>query len=563
MHMASNLSFEPIHIFALGGLCEVGKNTYCIESATSIILLDAGVRFPEEDLIGVDYVIPDYSHLKNNRNKIKALFITHGHEDHIGGIPFLIQTVHIPVIYAPPFAVGLIKRKLEESKIKENVRIIPYNADSVIDVAGEFKVTFFHVTHSIPDSYGICVDTKEGRIVSTGDFKIDLTPIGPDIELNKLAKLGDEGVTLLMADSTNAEIEGYTPSETNVVRSINDIFSTATGRLIVSTFSSNLSRIQQIIEAAIKFGRKVCVVGRSMENVVDFSRQYGFMHIPDDKIVDLEHVKFVRNNELCIICTGSQGEPMAALARIANGNHKQLSIIPGDTVVFSSSAIPGNGASINRVVNKLTRNGANVLTNTVLSEIHSSGHPAKQELRLMLKLVRPKYFMPMHGEYRMLKIHGNIAISLGIPKENVFINENGEMLNMRNQFIVKDGKVPADDVYIDGNDLSGLNANVIRDREILNDEGIIAIVLSLDLKEKKLIYKPAIHSSGFMYLENNDILKNIKNLVEETITKELNSKATLNQDTICNNIEKVVKNYVYDMTARLPMITVLINVNRG
>ncbi len=563
MHMASNLSFEPIHIFALGGLCEVGKNTYCIESATSIILLDAGVRFPEEDLIGVDYVIPDYSHLKNNRNKIKALFITHGHEDHIGGIPFLIQTVHIPVIYAPPFAVGLIKRKLEESKIKENVRIVPYNADSVIDVAGEFKVTFFHVTHSIPDSYGICVDTKEGRIVSTGDFKIDLTPIGPDIELNKLAKLGDEGVTLLMADSTNAEIEGYTPSETNVVRSINDIFSTATGRLIVSTFSSNLSRIQQIIEAAIKFGRKVCVVGRSMENVVDFSRQYGFMHIPDDKIVDLEHVKFVRNNELCIICTGSQGEPMAALARIANGDHKQLSIIPGDTVVFSSSAIPGNGASINRVVNKLTRNGANVLTNTVLSEIHSSGHPAKQELRLMLKLVRPKYFMPMHGEYRMLKIHGNIAISLGIPKENVFVNENGEMLNMRNQFIVKDGKVPADDVYIDGNDLSGLNANVIRDREILNDEGIIAIVLSLDLKERKLICKPAIHSSGFMYLENNDILKNIKNLVEETVTKELNSKVTLNQDTICNNIEKVVKNYVYDMTARSPMITVLINVNRG
>ena len=561
--MASNLSFEPIHIFALGGLCEVGKNTYCIESATSIILLDAGVRFPEEDLIGVDYVIPDYSHLKNNRNKIKALFITHGHEDHIGGIPFLIQTVHIPVIYAPPFAVGLIKRKLEESKIKENVRIVPYNADSVIDVAGEFKVTFFHVTHSIPDSYGICVDTKEGRIVSTGDFKIDLTPIGPDIELNKLAKLGDEGVTLLMADSTNAEIEGYTPSETNVVRSINDIFSTATGRLIVSTFSSNLSRIQQIIEAAIKFGRKVCVVGRSMENVVDFSRQYGFMHIPDDKIVDLEHVKFVRNNELCIICTGSQGEPMAALARIANGDHKQLSIIPGDTVVFSSSAIPGNGASINRVVNKLTRNGVNVLTNTVLSEIHSSGHPAKQELRLMLKLVRPKYFMPMHGEYRMLKIHGNIAISLGIPKENVFVNENGEMLNMRNQFIVKDGKVPADDVYIDGNDLSGLNANVIRDREILNDEGIIAIVLSLDLKERKLICKPAIHSSGFMYLENNDILKNIKNLVEETVTKELNSKVTLNQDTICNNIEKVVKNYVYDMTARSPMITVLINVNRG
>ncbi len=560
--MSSSLSFEPIRVYALGGLCEVGKNTYAIESANSIILLDAGVRFPEEDLIGVDYVIPDYTHLKNNRNKIKALFITHGHEDHIGGIPFLIQTVHIPIIYAPPFAVALIKRKLEENKIKENVRIVPYNSDSIIDVAGEFKVSFFHVTHSIPDSYGICVDTKEGRIVSTGDFKIDLTPIGPDIELDKLAKLGDEGVTLLLSDSTNAEIEGYTPSETNVVKSINDIFSTATGRLIVSTFSSNLSRIQQIIEAAVKFGRKVCVVGRSMEAVVEFSRQYGYMHIPDEKIVDVDHVKMVRNNELCIICTGSQGEPMAALARIANGDHKQLSIIPGDTVVFSSSAIPGNGASINRVVNKLTRSGANVLTNTVFSEIHSSGHPAKQELRLMLKLLRPKYFMPMHGEYRMLKIHGNIAISLGIPKENVFINENGDVLNMKNEFIIKDGKVPADDVYIDGNDLSGLNANVIRDRKVLNDEGLIITALNVDTKHRDLVDEPIIFSRGFMYLEDNDVLDEIKDKVKEEILLALKAPI-FDEVKVKHNIEQMIKKYVYSLTERSPMIIILINKMKG
>ena len=560
--MSSSLSFEPIRVYALGGLCEVGKNTYAIESANSIILLDAGVRFPEEDLIGVDYVIPDYTHLKNNRNKIKALFITHGHEDHIGGIPFLIQTVHIPIIYAPPFAVALIKRKLEENKIKENVRIVPYNSDSIIDVAGEFKVSFFHVTHSIPDSYGICVDTKEGRIVSTGDFKIDLTPIGPDIELDKLAKLGDEGVTLLLSDSTNAEIEGYTPSETNVVKSINDIFSTATGRLIVSTFSSNLSRIQQIIEAAVKFGRKVCVVGRSMEAVVEFSRQYGYMHIPDEKIVDVDHVKMVRNNELCIICTGSQGEPMAALARIANGDHKQLSIIPGDTVVFSSSAIPGNGASINRVVNKLTRSGANVLTNTVFSEIHSSGHPAKQELRLMLKLLRPKYFMPMHGEYRMLKIHGNIAISLGIPKENVFINENGDVLNMKNEFIIKDGKVPADDVYIDGNDLSGLNANVIRDRKVLNDEGLIITALNVDTQHRNLVDEPIIFSRGFMYLEDNDVLDEIKDKVKEEILLALKAPI-FDEVKVKHNIEQMIKKYVYSLTERSPMIIILINKMKG
>ena len=400
-----------ISVYALGGLGEVGKNMYVLESDTSIIIIDSGVMFPGSEMPGVDYVIPDYTHLKNNRGKIRALFITHGHEDHIGGIPFLIQSVHIPVIYAPKLAAALIKHKLEDMRIKEPVKIIEYNSDSILQV-DVFKVSFFHVTHSIPDAYGICVDTPDGRIVHTGDFKIDLTPVGPDIELDKIARLGSEGVDLLLSDSTNAEIEGYTPSETSIIAGINEIFGKADGRLIVSTFSSNISRIQQLVEAAIKHNRKIAIVGRSMENAVATTRAMGYIKLSDKDIVDLDNIQNYRANELCILCTGSQGEPMAALARIANGEHKSLRIYPGDTVVFSSSVIPGNGVLIDKIVNQLVRRGANVLTNSILLNIHSSGHPAKQELRLMLKLINPRYLMPIHGDYRMLKFHTDLAVDL-------------------------------------------------------------------------------------------------------------------------------------------------------
>ena len=348
---------NPIKIYALGGLGEVGKNTYCIESENDLIILDAGVKFPEDDLVGVDYVIPNYQHLKDNQSKIRALFITHGHEDHIGGIPFLVKMVKIPVIYAPKLACALIRQKLEDQKIKEKVNLIEYDSDSVIK-AGCFNVSFIRVTHSIPDSFGICVDTPEGRIVDTGDFKIDLTPVGPEMEIHKMARIGEEGVDLLLADSTNAEKEGWTPSEKNVLDSINEIFDKASGRLIISTFSSNISRIQQIVDCTIKHNRKIVIIGRSMVNTVEVSLKFGYIKIPSTMVKDVESLPSLKDSETVILCTGSQGEAMAALSRIANGSYKGLRIIPGDTVVFSSSPIPGNGASISKIVNQLTRQGS-------------------------------------------------------------------------------------------------------------------------------------------------------------------------------------------------------------
>lgn len=454
----------PIYIYALGGLCEVGKNTYCIENEDSLIIIDAGVRFPDASLPGVDYVIPDYTRLKTVRQKIKALFITHGHEDHIGGIPFLIQYVHIPVIYAPKLAAALIKKKLQEMRVKEPVNIVEYDTNSIINVA-DFKVSFFYVTHSIPDSYGIVVETSEGRIVHTGDYKIDLTPVGREIELKKIARIGDEGVDLLLSDSTNAEIEGYTPSETNVLESIKEIFEAAHGRMILSTFSSNISRIQQVVQVAIENNRYIAIIGRSMENAVQIARDFGYIKIPDNRLIPTSEVKLHKLSEICILCTGSQGELMAALSRIANDENKDMKIIPGDTVVFSSSAIPGNGVLIDKVVDQLTRKGAEVLTNSILYAVHSSGHPSKQELRLMIKLINPTYFMPIHGEYRMLKIHGQIARSLGIPQNNIFVLNNGDMIKLYRNKVTRDDTFPCGPVYIDGRTFGGDNTGIIGERD--------------------------------------------------------------------------------------------------
>ena len=557
--MISNRS--PISIYALGGLGEVGKNTYCIEDEKNIIIIDAGVRFPEADLPGVDYVIPDYTHLKNNSTKIKALFITHGHEDHIGGIPFLIQHVFIPVIYAPRLAAALIKHKLDEMRIKEKVKIVEYTENDFIKIGNSFTVQFFQVTHSIPDSFGICVDTNEGRIVTTGDFKIDLTPVGPDINLGKMARLGCEGVDLLLSDSTNAEIEGYTPSETNVINSINEVFRNAPGRLIVSTFSSNISRIQQIVEASVEHKRKIVIVGRSMENAVETARNFGYIHIPDSSLLKFEDLRYTKPEETLILCTGSQGEPMAALARIANGEHKQLRIIPGDTVVFSSSPIPGNGASIDRVVNTLTRAGANVLTNSVFLSLHSSGHPSKQELRLALKLLKPKYFMPAHGEYRMLKIHTDIAVSLGIPRENTFICGNGDSLLLKNHKIIEGPHIPADDIFIDGNDITGVCRAVINDRKVLYNDGMVSVLLVLDSKNNCLMQDQKLYTRGFVYTYGHD------NMIQqaEQFTKNILSDLMKEKVTF-SDIKNMVKNqltlFFFKKTQRRPMIIpVIMNKN--
>lgn len=541
---------SPISIYALGGLCEVGKNTYCIESENSIVIIDAGVLFPGSDFPGVNYVIPDYSRLKTSRQKVKALFITHGHEDHIGGIPFLIQNLHIPVIYAPKLAAAMIKHKLMDMRIKEPVNIVEYDSNSIIHV-GEFTFTFFYVTHSIPDAYGICVDTPQGRIVHTGDFKIDLTPVGHEIELSKIAKIGSEGVDLLLSDSTNAEIEGYTPSETNILQSIREIFESASGRLILSTFSSNISRIQQIVQVAIEHNRYIAILGRSMENVVQLAREFGYIKIPNKMIIPIEEVKLHKLNEICVLCTGSQGEPMAALSRIANGEHKDLTILPGDTVVFSSSAIPGNASFIDRVVNMLTRKGAEVITNSILYSVHSSGHPSKQELRLMLKLINPKYFMPIHGEYRMLKIHGQIAESLHIPHENIFVLDNGDVISMFKHVVKRESSFPCEPVYIDGKDINGVSSSLLNDREILKNDGMISIIVGIDSKKNKILTNPIVITKGFTF-DDKKINKEIQQLVENKLNIIINDTKTFSEIKLF--IKNLVSNYVYKRSERKPMI---------
>lgn len=546
-----------VNVFALGGLGEVGKNTYCIESEKSLILLDAGVRFPEATLPGVDYVIPDYSYLKNNRSKIKALFITHGHEDHIGGIPFLVRSVHIPVIYAPKLAAALIRHKLEENRIKDAIKIVEYDPDTIVKIGDDFVVSFFRVTHSIPDSYGICVDTKEGRIVDTGDFKIDLTPVGPTFEISKVAKLGAEGVDLLLADSTNAEIEGYTPSETHVRNGVEEIFDKAPARIIVSTFSSNINRIQQVVEVAVEHGRKICILGRSMETVVGIARQYGYIKIPDASLIKDDQIRMYKASDICILCTGSQGERMAALSRIAKGEHKNVHIVPGDTIIFSSNPIPGNGALIDKLVNLLVKEGADVKQNGLAFSLHSSGHPSRQELRLMLRLTKPKYFMPAHGEYRMLKLHGEIAQEIGIPKENTFICANGDMVQLRNHVVTSNGMhVPAEDVYIDGNDLDGLSSAVINDREQLKNNGVVCILMTIDSKRNQLVVPPVVYTRGFNVSQDTHVVRHAQIHAQEVVNEVMSHRASFSE--IKAAVREALSHYIYRKTERNPMIVPII-----
>ena len=542
---------NPISIYALGGLGEVGKNMYCIEDDKSIIIIDCGVRFPSVDLPGIDYIIPDFTHLKNNRNKVKALIVTHGHEDHIGAIPFLIQTINVPVVYAPRLAAALIKHKLEDAHIREELNIVEYTEKTLIEIA-EFKVSFFRVTHSIPDSFGVVVDTPQGRIVSTGDFKVDLTPIGPDIELTKMAKLGAEGIDLLLSDSTNAENEGFTPSEKNVYDSIVSVFENAEGRLIFSTFSSNISRIQQICEVALKFKRKITIIGRSMETAVQVSRAFGYIKVPDSEFIDAQDIKLYKNSELLILCTGSQGEPMAQLARIANGEHKDVHIMPGDKVVFSSSAIPGNGMMIEHVVNLLTRSGAEVITNSILGDIHSSGHPSKQELRLVLKLMHPRYFMPMHGEHRMLRIHAEIAEEVGIPRDHSFVLENGNCLTLYKHKVTREYDVESGALYIDGKDVNGLAPAVLADRRVLTEDGMMTIVITIDSNSNKMLSDPIFYNKGLISQGSQTAAKECKELVSKAVNQKLASKTNFAE--IKNIVKTVAGDYIFSRTNRRPMI---------
>ncbi len=556
-----NKSNIPTRVIALGGLGEVGKNMYLIEHDSEILVIDAGVMFPEDGLLGVDYVIQDISYLKKNASKIKGLFITHGHEDHIGGIPFLLQAINIPKIYTPKIAKDLIEKKLVEKNIKyENYEIITPELEVKTKY---FNITFVNTTHSIPDSYAFLIKTPNGTIFETGDFKFDLTPVGPMADIHKMAQAGASGVTLLLSDSTNALSSGYSKSESAVDSTLNDMIGRHYGRVIIATFASNIYRIKHIVETCKKYNRKIIVFGRSMENSIELALNNGLIN---DKslFIEANDAKSLKRNEICILCTGSQGEPLAALSRIANGQHKQISLLGDDLVIFSSNPIPGNAESINKIINKLYLKGVKVFTNSEFSDVHTSGHAKEEELKWMLRIIKPKYFMPMHGEYRMLKRHAEIGIDCGVKQENTFICSNGDVLELLNGTVKKNGTVQAGDVYVDGSRVGDIGSVVIKDRKLMSGDGILITILNINTLTRKLLLKPNVTARGFVLVnENQELMHQIEKKIAEVVNNFL-AKGPYTYTDLKNQIILELLPFINNLTGRKPIILpVIMEVNQA
>ena len=550
---------NEVAVVAIGGLHEIGKNMYCVQYQDEIIIMDCGIKFPEDDLLGINYVISDYSYLIKNRKKIKALVVSHGHEDHIGGIPFLLEKIPEIPVYATPFALALIKGKLEEHGILRTTELHEEHEDTVLKFK-KLTVTFFRTTHSIPDTLGIAVHTPLGAVVFTGDFKFDLTPVmnQPAPDFQRMAKLGNEGVLALLSDSTNAEVSQFTKSERFVAHSLHDIITGIHGRIIFATFASNLYRVSTAIEAAIDTGRKVAIFGRSMENGVQNGIDLGYLNVPEGLIVDANEINHTPAEQAMILCTGSQGEPLAALSRIANGTHRQISLQPGDTVIFSSNPIPGNTLSVNHLINKLMEGGANVIHGRI-NNVHTSGHGGQEELKMMVRLTKPKYMIPVHGEYRMQVVHTELAQAAGVPEDHTFVLENGEVLCFSPEGSRIAGHVPAGDVYVDTSGTADVGNVVVHDRQVLSEDGLVVVVATVDYKHKRVLAGPDVLSRGFVYMrESTELINQAQKHIYHIIKSEMDKVKTPKDSVVRKAIIENLADFLYSKTKRRPMILPMI-----
>lgn len=545
-----------VRIIPLGGINEIGKNITVIEYKEDIIVIDCGLKFPDEDMFGIDLVIPDISYLLKNKDKIRGIFLTHGHEDHIGALPYVLRQLNVPV-YGTKLTLGIVETKLKEHGLLSSTELIRVKPRDVIKL-NSVSVEFIKTNHSIADSVAIAIHTPLGVVLHTGDFKIDYTPIdGEPMDFGRFAEIGKRGVLAMMADSTNVEKPGYTMSEKVVGESFARLFSKAKGRIIIATFASNVHRIQQIIDAARLYDRKVAVSGRSMENIVTVATELGYLEFEKDILVSIDQINKYPNEKVVIITTGSQGEPMSALTRMANSEHRKVNIVEGDTVIISATPIPGNEKLVSRVINQLFQKGAEVIYKS-LAEIHVSGHACQEELKLMQSLVRPKFFIPVHGEYRHLKQHGELAVALGVPEENILIPENGGVIEVNRNSIRKNGTVNAGQVFVDGLGVGDVGNIVLRDRKHLSQDGILTVVVTLSKENNSIIAGPDIISRGFVYVrESEGLMDEAKDIVRDVL-RECEESNITDWASLKSKVRDELRTYLYEKTKRKPMILPII-----